>query len=68
MSEVLARIDRRNEIRIDLAEENHSNGVTHCVLVEKTVDVEDDCDEDGFDFTGTGANRDYRCYIRSTNH
>ena len=33
--------------------ENHSNVASHCVLAEKTINIADAYDEDGFDFTGT---------------
>lgn len=41
--------------------ENHSNVVTHCVLAEETVGIEEACHEDGLDFTGTGESHGYHC-------
>lgn len=34
-------------------QENHGNVVSHCVLTEKTINISDAYNEDGFDFTGT---------------
>ena len=34
-------------------QDNHGNVVSHCVLTEKSVNISDAYDEDGFDFTGT---------------
>lgn len=45
--------------------ENHSNVVSHCVLAEKTVNIIDAYDEDGFDFTGT-RNFDLNTGYRTT--
>lgn len=37
----------------DSGQEKHNMVVTHCVLTDKTINIEDAYNEDGFDFTGT---------------
>ena len=44
--------------------ENHSNIVSHCVLTGKTINIDDDYNEQGFDFSGT-RNFDYKTGYRT---